>query len=49
MLPIPRINTPRLTWAGLVQPYLKNWRVFRCPNMAEAVFGNQPLGRFQDG
>lgn len=41
VLPIPLVRAPRVSWVALVQPYLKNWTVFRCPNMAEAtVAGN---------
>jgi prepilin-type N-terminal cleavage/methylation domain-containing protein/prepilin-type processing-associated H-X9-DG protein len=43
VLPIPRMNTPRLTWAGLVHPYVKNWSVFRCPNMVDASFGGKSI------
>src|SRR6476619_7472770 len=26
----------RIGWSGLVQPYCKNWDLFRCPNMPPA-------------
>jgi prepilin-type N-terminal cleavage/methylation domain-containing protein/prepilin-type processing-associated H-X9-DG protein len=36
-MPLVMINTPRSTWAGLIQPYEKNWQMHKCPNMADAL------------
>lgn len=39
VLPPPRIVAPRLPWTALIQPYVKNWNIFRCPDMQEAHVG----------
>jgi len=33
----------RDSWASLVQPYVKNWALFRCPNMADATSGGTSI------
>ncbi|MGV3721322.1 MAG: type II secretion system protein [Actinomycetota bacterium] len=43
VFPPPRIRAPRNSWAGLVQPYTKNWGVFRCPNMVDATFAGRSI------
>lgn len=43
MLPIPKINNPRVSWAALLQPYIKNWNVYHCPEMVDATFGGQSI------
>lgn len=37
MLPPPRLVAPRHGWPALIQPYIKNWDIFRCPNMQPAT------------
>ena len=40
LLPPAIVQTPRLSWAGLIHSYTKEWRLFRCPNMRDAsIFG----------
>jgi len=36
-------NCTRSTWSGLVQPYVKNWGLFRCPNLVEATSGGKSI------
>jgi prepilin-type N-terminal cleavage/methylation domain-containing protein/prepilin-type processing-associated H-X9-DG protein len=36
----PSNSTSGLAWPALLQPYAKNWNVFRCPNMADATDGS---------
>jgi prepilin-type N-terminal cleavage/methylation domain-containing protein/prepilin-type processing-associated H-X9-DG protein len=43
MLPPALQPAPRLSWAGLIQPYVKNWAVFRCPNMVDATFAGKSI------
>jgi len=42
-MPLFLIASPRSTWAGQVQPYIKSWNVFKCPNMPEATSGGQSI------
>ena len=42
-LPPARIAAPRQSWAGFVQPYVKNWQLFRCPNMVDATFAERSI------
>jgi prepilin-type N-terminal cleavage/methylation domain-containing protein/prepilin-type processing-associated H-X9-DG protein len=37
---VPYPGAARRTWAALCQPYIKNWNVFKCPNMPEARTGS---------
>lgn len=41
--PPPLQRAPRLSWAGFVQPYVRNWQVFRCPNLVEAGLGGRSV------
>jgi prepilin-type N-terminal cleavage/methylation domain-containing protein/prepilin-type processing-associated H-X9-DG protein len=43
VFPTPRVRAPRNTWAGLMLPYVKDWRLFRCPAMSEATFGGRSI------
>jgi prepilin-type N-terminal cleavage/methylation domain-containing protein/prepilin-type processing-associated H-X9-DG protein len=41
--PVPFLAAPRVSWAGQIQPYLKDWQVLRCPNMADALFAGRTI------
>lgn len=43
VFPNARIAAPRLSWAGLIQPYSNNWGFFHCPNMVDATFAGRPI------
>ena len=43
--PVPYLSAPRTSWAGQIQPYAKNWQVFRCPNMVDATFAGNSIWR----
>src|SRR6476619_5776509 len=36
LMPLFRVATPRNTWAGLIQPYIKSWSMAKCPNQVMA-------------
>lgn len=42
VLPVPAVSMPRRSWVDSLQPYVSNnWLVFRCPNMADSLFGSK--------
>jgi prepilin-type N-terminal cleavage/methylation domain-containing protein/prepilin-type processing-associated H-X9-DG protein len=41
--PIPSTRAPLLTWAAQLQPYAKNWGVFRCPLSVDARIGPKSI------
>lgn len=43
VMPIPRLSGARGTWAALVEPYIKGWKLYHCPNMKEATLAGQTI------
>lgn len=43
MLPPALNRAPRLSWVGYLNPYVKNWQVFRCPNMVDGTFAGRSV------
>src|SRR4051794_22434532 len=44
-MPVPFIGAPRSSWVGGLQPYIRNWELFRCPTMADATFAGVSIWR----
>jgi len=36
LMPLFKVTSPRNTWVGLIQPYIKNWAMAKCPNQIMA-------------
>lgn len=43
VMPVPLVRSPRSSWAGQIQPYLKSWSILRCPNMIDAALAGQSI------
>ena len=42
-LPVPYDPFRRVSWAAQLNPYLKQFRVFRCPNQVDATFAGRSI------
>jgi prepilin-type N-terminal cleavage/methylation domain-containing protein/prepilin-type processing-associated H-X9-DG protein len=45
LMPLFLIPSPRSTWGGQIQPYIKNWEMYRCPSMVAASVNGTDLWR----